>query len=99
MILSGAILGITAALLWSAHGVVVSSYPLEKHRVSFCPFHHSSLLKLTSFTLQGRAFALVWGLFNGGAVIGSTIAFVINQNSGGLGAVKTSTYVAFLVVS
>ena len=32
MILSGAILGVTAALLWSAQGAIMMSYPLEKDK-------------------------------------------------------------------
>jgi hypothetical protein len=31
-ILAGAILGITAALLWSAQGEIMMSYPLEKDK-------------------------------------------------------------------
>jgi MFS family permease len=55
LILAGAILGITAALLWSAQGAMMMSYPLEKDKGrSFAIFW--SLFQLG--TLVGAAIAL-----------------------------------------
>ncbi|KAL1941804.1 hypothetical protein VTO73DRAFT_6804 [Trametes versicolor] len=78
VILAGAILGVSAALLWSAQGAIMMSYPLEKDK--------------------GKAFAIFWAIFQLGAFIGSIIALAINIESGGLSAVSTSTYIAFLVI-
>ncbi|KAI0682896.1 major facilitator superfamily domain-containing protein [Cytidiella melzeri] len=78
LIFAGAILGITAALLWSAQGSIMMSYPLEKDK--------------------GKAFGIFWAIFQFGSFIGAVIALAININSGGLSAVSTSTYIAFLVI-
>ncbi|KAI0777807.1 MFS general substrate transporter [Trametes elegans] len=78
VIFAGAILGVSAALLWSAQGAIMMSYPLEKDK--------------------GKAFAVFWALFNFGSFIGSIIALAINIKDGGLSAVSTSTYIAFLVI-
>ncbi|OJT02758.1 UNC93-like protein [Trametes pubescens] len=78
VILAGAILGVSAALLWSAQGAIMMSYPLEKDK--------------------GKAFAIFWAIFQLGAFIGSIIALAINIESGGLSAVSTSTYIAFLII-
>ncbi|KAI0747214.1 MFS general substrate transporter [Daedaleopsis nitida] len=78
VILAGALLGISAALLWSAQGSIMMSYPLEKDK--------------------GKAFAVFWAIFQFGSFIGSIIALAINIKSGGLSAVATSTYIAFLVI-
>ncbi|KAI0646682.1 MFS general substrate transporter [Trametes meyenii] len=78
VILAGAILGVSAALLWSAQGAIMMSYPLEKDK--------------------GKAFAVFWAIFQFGSFIGSLIALAINIRSGGLSAVSTSTYIAFLVI-
>ncbi|RDX45382.1 MFS general substrate transporter [Lentinus brumalis] len=78
LILAGAILGATAALLWSAQGSIMMSYPLEKDK--------------------GKAFAIFWAIFQFGSFIGSIIALAINIKSGGLSAVSTSTYLAFLII-
>ncbi|KAI0327635.1 MFS general substrate transporter [Cubamyces sp. BRFM 1775] len=78
VILAGALLGISAALLWSAQGAIMMSYPLEKDK--------------------GKAFAIFWAIFQFGSFIGSIIALAINIRSGGLSAVSTSTYIAFLVI-
>ncbi|KAF8335875.1 MFS general substrate transporter [Cantharellus anzutake] len=70
LIFAGAILGISAALLWAAQGAIMMSYPLKgiRARPSF------------------------------GALIGSVIALAINLRQGGLSAVSTSTYIAFLAI-
>lgn len=47
---------------------------------------------------KGKAFGIFWAIFQFGALIGSIIALAININSGGLSAVSTSTYIAFLVI-
>ncbi|OSX56942.1 hypothetical protein POSPLADRAFT_1158233 [Postia placenta MAD-698-R-SB12] len=78
LILAGALLGISAALLWSAQGAIMMSYPLEKDK--------------------GKAFAIFWAIFQSGSLIGSLIALAINIRRGGLNAVSTSTYIAFLVI-
>ncbi|EKM56291.1 uncharacterized protein PHACADRAFT_253342 [Phanerochaete carnosa HHB-10118-sp] len=78
LIFAGAVLGFTAALLWSAQGSIMMSYPLEKDK--------------------GKAFGVFWAIFQLGAFIGSIIALAINIRSGGLSAVSTSTYIAFLVI-
>ncbi|KZT07911.1 MFS general substrate transporter [Laetiporus sulphureus 93-53] len=78
LIFAGALLGISAALLWSAQGSIMMSYPLEKDK--------------------GKAFSVFWAIFQFGALIGALIAFTINERHGGLTAVSTSTYIAFLVV-
>lgn len=78
MIFAGAILGITAALLWSAQGAIMMAYPLEKDK--------------------GKAFGIFWAIFQFGSFIGALIAMAINIRSGGLSAVSTSTYIAFLVI-
>ncbi|RPD55630.1 MFS general substrate transporter [Lentinus tigrinus ALCF2SS1-6] len=78
VIFAGALLGVSAALLWSAQGAIMMSYPLEKDK--------------------GKAFAVFWAIFQFGSFIGSIIALAINIRSGGLTAVSTSTYIAFLVI-
>lgn len=78
VIFAGAVLGSTAALLWSAQGSIMMSYPKEEDK--------------------GKAIGLFWGLFQAGNLIGSIIAFTLNLQNGGLDAVKTSTYLAFIVV-
>lgn len=78
LIFAGGILGICAALLWSAQGSIMMSYPLEKDK--------------------GKAFGIFWAIFQFGSFIGAVIALAINIRSGGLGAVSTSTYIAFLVI-
>ncbi|KAI0699053.1 MFS general substrate transporter [Cerioporus squamosus] len=78
LIFAGALLGASAALLWSAQGAIMMSYPLEKDK--------------------GKAFAIFWAIFQFGSFIGSVIALAINIKSGGLSAVSTSTYIAFLVI-
>lgn len=71
-------LGISAALLWSAQGAIMMSYPLEKDK--------------------GKAFGIFWAIFQLGSFLGAAIALAINIKSGGLSAVSTSTYIAFLVI-
>ncbi|KAI0665814.1 hypothetical protein C8Q78DRAFT_1111437 [Trametes maxima] len=71
-------LGVSAALLWSAQGAIMMSYPLEKDK--------------------GKAFAVSRAIFQFGSFIGSLIALAINIRSGGLSAVSTSTYIAFLAI-
>ncbi|KAI0088921.1 MFS general substrate transporter [Irpex rosettiformis] len=78
LIFAGAILGITAALLWSAQGAIMMSYPLEKDK--------------------GKAFGIFWAIFQFGSFIGAVIALAINIHKGGLTAVATSTYIAFIVI-
>ncbi|KAI0695639.1 MFS general substrate transporter [Cytidiella melzeri] len=78
LILAGGILGFTAALLWSAQGSIMMSYPLEKDK--------------------GKAFSIFWSIFQSGAFIGAAIALAINIRSGGLNAVSTPTYIAFLAL-
>jgi len=78
LIFAGAVLGFTAALLWSAQGAIMMSYPLEKDK--------------------GKAFGIFWAIFQFGSFIGAVIALAINIKSGGLSAVSTSTYIAFLVI-
>ncbi|KAF8909215.1 MFS general substrate transporter [Mucidula mucida] len=76
LIVAGGILGATAALLWSAQGCIMMSYPEEKDK--------------------GRAIGMFWGY--GRSLIGSIIAFAINVKDGGLDAVKTTTYLAMMIV-
>jgi len=78
LILAGALLGISAALLWSAQGSIMMSYPLEKDK--------------------GKAFSVFWAIFQFGSFIGAIIALAINIKKGGLTAVATSTYIAFIVI-
>ncbi|KAF9022214.1 MFS general substrate transporter [Hymenopellis radicata] len=78
LILAGGILGATAALLWSAQGSIMMSYPEEKDK--------------------GRAIGMFWGIFQAGSLIGSIMAFAINVKNGGLDAVKTTTYLAIMIV-
>ncbi|KAI0341296.1 MFS general substrate transporter [Trametopsis cervina] len=78
LIFAGAVLGVTAALLWSAQGAIMMSYPLEKDK--------------------GKSFGIFWAIFQFGSFIGAIIALAINIRSGGLTAVSTSTYIAFLVI-
>ena len=73
LIFAGGVLGVTAALLWSAQGAIMMSYPLEKDK--------------------GKAFGIFWAIFQFGSFLGAVIALGININSGGLGAVSTSTYI------
>lgn len=47
---------------------------------------------------KGKAFGIFWAIFQFGSFIGSVIALAINIRSGSLGAVSTSTYIAFLVI-
>jgi hypothetical protein len=47
---------------------------------------------------KGKAFGVFWAIFQFGSFIGSVIALAINIRSGGLGAVSTSTYIAFLII-
>ncbi|VDC04181.1 unnamed protein product [Peniophora sp. CBMAI 1063] len=78
VVFAGAILGITAALLWSAQGAIMMSYPLEKDK--------------------GKAFGIFWAIFQFGSFIGAVIALAINIKSGGLSAVNTGTYLAFIII-
>lgn len=78
VIFAGGVLGFTAALLWSAQGSIMLSYPLEKDK--------------------GKAFGVFWAIFQFGSFIGSVIALGININSGGLSAVATATYLAFIII-
>jgi hypothetical protein len=47
---------------------------------------------------KGKAFGIFWAIFQFGSFIGAVIALAINIHSGGLSAVSTSTYIAFLVI-
>lgn len=78
VVFAGGVLGFTAALLWSAQGSIMLSYPLEKDK--------------------GKAFGVFWAIFQFGSFIGSIIALGINIDSGGLSAVSTATYLAFLII-
>ncbi|KAI0066656.1 MFS general substrate transporter [Artomyces pyxidatus] len=78
LIFAGALLGISAALLWSAQGSIMMSYPLEKDK--------------------GKAFGVFWAIFQLGSFIGAVIALAINIRSGGLSAVSTGTYLAFIII-
>ncbi|KZV77525.1 MFS general substrate transporter [Peniophora sp. CONT] len=78
VVFAGAILGISAALLWSAQGAIMMSYPLEKDK--------------------GKAFAVFWAIFQSGSFLGAIIALAINIQHGGLSAVSTGTYLAFLII-
>jgi len=77
LIASGAILGVCAALLWSAQGAIMMAYPLEKDK--------------------GKAFAYFWAIFQLGAVMGASITLGENIHSS-LGAVRTGTYLAFVII-
>ncbi|KAF7797705.1 hypothetical protein EIP86_011057 [Pleurotus ostreatoroseus] len=47
---------------------------------------------------KGKAFGIFWAIYSFGSFIGSIIALAINIEDGSLGAVSTSTYIAFLVI-
>lgn len=58
---AGAILGITAAFLWTAQGSLMLSYPTEAQK--------------------GIFISIFWGIFNLGAVVGSSVSFGQNFHS------------------
>lgn len=58
---AGAFLGVTAALLWTAQGSLMLSYPTEGQK--------------------GIFISIFWGIFNLGAVVGSSVSFGQNFKS------------------
>jgi hypothetical protein len=91
-ILAGGILGVTAALLWSAQGEIMMSYPLEKDKGKmFGIFWGNGLFNVqTAYVLISNQ---KLAIFQFGTFIGSVIALAINIRSGKLSAVSTSTYI------
>ncbi|GAA5808766.1 hypothetical protein MFLAVUS_002162 [Mucor flavus] len=86
-IAAGAILGIGAGFLWTAQAGIMMSYPAEQDK--------------------GKAFSVFWMVFNlddskrlviRGATIGAVIPLANEWNSGPKSAVKSSTYIAFMVI-
>jgi ABC-type long-subunit fatty acid transport system fused permease/ATPase subunit len=73
------------------------SYPLEKDKVCRVSVPHSEYPS-NILNFKGKAFGIFWAIFQFGAFIGSLIALAINIRKGGLSAVSTSTYIAFLVI-
>lgn len=47
---------------------------------------------------KGKAFGIFWAIFQFGSFIGAIIALAINIKSGGLSAVSTGTYLAFIII-
>lgn len=47
---------------------------------------------------KGKAFGIFWAIFQFGSFIGAVIALSINIRKGGLSAVSTSTYLAFIII-
>lgn len=75
MIFAGAILGITAALLWSAQGAIMMSYPLEKDKgKSFAVFW--AIFQFGSFI--GAIIALALNIKSGGLSAVATSTYIVS---------------------
>lgn len=75
MIFAGAILGITAALLWSAQGSIMMSYPLEKDKgKAFAVFW--AIFQLGAFI--GAIIALAINIRSGGLSAVSTSTYIVS---------------------
>lgn len=77
LILSGAILGFCAALLWSAQGVIMMSYPLEKDKgKAFSIFW--AIFQFGSFI--GSLIGLAINLREGGLTAVSTSTYIVSRS-------------------
>lgn len=94
VIVAGAYLGFTAALLWSAQGAIMMAYPME---VSVAAMAGGRCLTLTRQRDKGRSFSLFWVIFSLGGVVGACIALGIEARSTHA-AVSTPVFVAFIIV-
>ena len=78
LIFAGAILGITAALLWSAQGSIMMSYPLEKDKgKAFAVFW--AIFQFGSFI--GSLIALAINIQSGGLSAVSTSTYIVSRRS------------------
>ena len=78
LILAGAILGITAALLWSAQGSIMMAYPLEKDKgKSFAVFW--AIFQFGSFI--GSLIALAINIQSGGLSAVATSTYIASRRS------------------
>ena len=78
LILSGAILGFTAALLWSAQGAIMMSYPLEKDKgKAFAVFW--AIFQFGSFI--GAIIALAINIRSGGLTAVATSTYIVRGAS------------------
>ncbi|BGP19903.1 hypothetical protein JCM10213_008623 [Rhodosporidiobolus nylandii] len=77
VIAAGALLGVCAAMLWTAQGSLTLAYATEQ--------------------TKGRAFALFWGCFNMGAVVGASIECGLTWHSTS-NTVSNSVYIVFLTI-
>ena len=74
LILAGALLGISAALLWSAQGSIMMAYPLEKDKgKAFAIFW--AIFQFGSFI--GSLIALAINLRSGGLTAVSTSTYIV----------------------
>lgn len=76
LILAGALLGISAALLWSAQGAIMMSYPLEKDKgkafaIFWAIFQSGSLI--------GSLIALAINIRRGGLNAVSTSTYIVGH--------------------
>ncbi len=78
LIFAGAILGITAALLWSAQGSIMMSYPLEKDKgKAFAIFW--AIFQFGSFI--GSVIALAINIEKGGLDAVSTSTYIVSTHT------------------
>jgi len=94
VIVAGAILGFTAAMLWAAQGAIMMSYPME---VRFNTKAQSAGFSDTLQKDKGRSFSLFWTVFSLGGVLGGAITLGIEYKSK-LSAVSTGVYLVFLII-
>jgi hypothetical protein len=103
LIFAGAVLGFTAALLWSAQGAIMMSYPLEKDKgKAFSIFW--AIFQFGSFI--GAIIALAINIRSGGLSAVSTSTYIVRPASWPAAPIRTRTHAltrppptqAFLVI-
>ena len=78
LIFAGAVLGFTAALLWSAQGSIMMSYPLEKDKgKAFAVFW--AIFQLGAFI--GSVIALAINIRSGGLSAVSTSTYIVSSRN------------------
>lgn len=88
VIAAGALLGVSAGLLWTAHGSLILAYPAGSSSV----YHESMRLQCNTEYQKGLYISICWSVFNMGAVIGAAVALGQNANSSA-NKVSKETYV------
>jgi len=101
VVAAGAILGVCASLFWTAQGAIMLSVrdalSAERHALPSASADTASLQYPTE-QQKSAAFALVWIIFNLGALIGSAIEIGLTYNSESE-SLSDAVYAVFLVLT